>query len=127
MHKINTALSPNVIGPYSQGIRISNFIFTSAQLPINPNDGLMPSDIINQTTQALYNIKYIVEEGNSHLNKIIKITIFLKNLDDMNDVNTTYKKFFDQNNVIIYPARSCIEVQRLPKNSSIQIEAIAII
>ncbi len=115
--------APAAIGPYSQGVKIGNFIFTSGQLPINPTTGNMSGDVSEQTRQSLENVKNVLVAGGSSLNSVVKIVVFLKNMSDFAKVNEEYGKFFYG----IFPARSCVEVARLPKDALIEIEAIAAI
>ncbi|QJC28113.1 Rid family detoxifying hydrolase [Enterobacteriaceae endosymbiont of Plateumaris braccata] len=118
--------APIPIGPYIQGIISNNIIFTSGQIPINPlNNKIESFNIEKQTIQVLKNIKYIINKANYSIQNIVKTTIYLINLDDLNIINNIYKDFFIKNNAH-YPARTCIEVSRLPKNAKIEIEAIAI-
>ena len=119
---IKTDNAPEAIGPYSQGIMVGDFIYTSGQIPINPKTGIMETDIKLATKQSIENIKAILEEVGTSLENVIKTTIFLKDLNDFNVVNEVYATYFNENN----PARSCVEVARLPKDAVIEIEAIAI-
>jgi len=118
---ISTAKAPAAIGPYSQGIKIGDLIFTSGQLPVNSETGEMPSDIKEATKQSLENIKAILEEAGSSLDKVIKVVVFIKDMNDFAKVNEVYGTYFTENQ----PARSCIEVARLPKDAVIEIEAVA--
>jgi len=119
---IKTDNAPEAIGPYSQGIIVGDFVYTSGQIPINPKTGIMETDIKLATKQSIENIKAILEEVGTSLENVIKTTIFLKDLNDFNVVNEVYATYFNENN----PARSCVEVARLPKDAVIEIEAIAI-
>lgn len=119
---IKTDNAPEAIGPYSQAIMVGDFIYTSGQIPINPKTGIMETDIKLATKQSMENIKAILEEVGTSLENVIKTTIFLKDLNDFNVVNEVYATYFNENN----PARSCVEVVRLPKDAVIEIEAIAI-
>ena len=119
---IKTDNAPEAIGPYSQGIIVGDFVNTSGQIPINPKTGIMETDIKLATKQSMENIKAILEEVGTSLENVIKTTIFLKDLNDFNMVNEVYATYFNENN----PARSCVEVARLPKDAVIEIEAIAI-
>lgn len=119
---IKTDNAPEAIGPYSQAIMVGDFIYTSGQIPINPKTGIMETDIKLATKQSIENIKAILEEVGTSLENVIKTTIFLKDLNDFNVVNEVYATYFNENN----PARSCVEVARLPKDAVIEIEAIAI-
>ncbi|QJC29897.1 hypothetical protein GJT84_00795 [Enterobacteriaceae endosymbiont of Plateumaris sericea] len=123
---IYTKKAPIPIGPYVQGIIFNNIIITSGQIPINPIYNKIDSnDIEKQTVQVLKNIKSIINKAHFSIKNIVKTTIFLINLNDFNIINNVYKKFFIENNAN-YPARTCIEVSRLPQNAKIEIEAIAI-
>lgn len=119
--EISTENAPKAIGPYSQGIIFNNLIFTSGQIPINPLNNEIKSDIESQANQVFNNIKNILEKANSSMNNVIKVTIFLKDLKDFDKVNKIYCNFFNQP----YPARSCVEVSKLPKDVLIEAEAIA--
>lgn len=118
---ITTDNAPEAIGPYSQGIIFNNLIFTSGQLPLNPKTGTMPKTIKEQTKQALKNVKAVLSAAGTDLNNVLKITVFLKDMNTFSDMNDIYKDFFQDN----YPARSAVEVARLPKDALIEIEAVA--
>lgn len=118
---ISTEKAPHAIGPYSQGIKFGNMVFTSGQIPINPATGELITEIKEATKQSLENVKAILEEAGSSLDKVIKVGVFLNDMNDFAVVNKVYAKYFNNNK----PARSCVEVARLPKDSVIEIEAIA--
>lgn len=118
---ISTTLAPGAIGPYSQGIILQNMVFTSGQLPINPETGEMPETIEEQTRQSLENVKAIIEEAGSCLENVIKTTVFLSDMNNFTKMNEVYKQFFSAD----YPSRSAIEVARLPKDALVEIEVIA--
>ena len=121
---VKTKNAPEAIGPYSQGIDTSSFVFTSGQLPINPTDGLLIKDNIKLATkQALENVKAILEEAGTSMDKVVKTTVFLIDLNDFAVMNEVYASFFTEN----YPARSAIQVAKLPLDAIIEIEAILII
>ena len=121
---ILTEKAPKAIGPYSQGIKGGNLIFTSGQLPIDPETGvLIQDDIKLATRQSIENVKAILEEAGASLNDVVKVTIFIKNMNDFALVNEVYGEYFSEHK----PARSCVEVARLPKDGKIEIEAIAVI
>lgn len=122
---INTSLAPAAIGPYVQGVNTGSFVMTSGQLPIDPATGDMPADAVSQARQSLANVKAVVEEGGLKVANICKMTVFVKDLNDFAAVNEVYQSFFDANQAT-YPARSCVEVARLPKDALVEIEAIAI-
>ena len=114
--------APKTLGPYSQGIVAAGFVFTSGQLPLNPDTNAMPEGIEAQTRQCLDNIKAILEAGGSSLDKAVKVTIFLKDLNDFGKVNEIYGTYFTENP----PARSCVQVARIPRDALIEIEAIGV-
>lgn len=120
---ILTESAPGAIGPYSQAIKKGNFIFVSGQLPVNPQTGEIPKNIIEQTKQSLSNVKEILKATGASLEDVVKTTVFLKDLSHFTEVNEVYGEFFTDN----YPARSCVEVSRLPKDASVEIEVIAIL
>lgn len=119
--ELSTSNAPKAIGPYSQGIIFNNLIFTSGQIPLNPENMQMVEGIENQAIRVFENIKAILESSNSNMDKVIKTTIFLKNLKDFDVVNAIYEKYFNKP----YPARSCVEVAKLPKDALIEVEVIA--
>lgn len=118
---VSTAKAPGAIGPYSQAIKIGDFVFTSGQIPLNPETGDMPDTIEEQTKQALENVKAILEAAGTSLDNVIKTTVFLKDMNDFVRINEVYATFFKENP----PARSAVEIARLPKDANIEIEAIA--
>ena len=118
---IKTNSAPQAIGPYSQGIKIGDFVFTSGQIPINPESGELVSDIQKATKQSLENVKAVLEAAGTTLSNVVKVSIFVKDMNDFTLVNEVYAEYFNENP----PARSCVEVARLPKDSVIEIEAIA--
>lgn len=123
MKIINTKNAPAAIGPYSQAILVNNILFTSGQIPINPETNeIVSSNIEEQTKQVLKNIKAILEEAGYNLNDVAKTTIYLKDLQHFGTVNKLYEEFFNGHK----PARTTIEVSRLPKDVLIEIDAIAL-
>ncbi|MBB6715868.1 RidA family protein [Clostridium gasigenes] len=120
---ISTNNAPQAIGPYSQGMRVGDFIFTSGQIPVNPATGELVMDIQKATRQSLENVKAVLEAAGTSLDKVVKVSVFVKNMNDFALVNEIYAEYFKENP----PARSCVEVARLPKDSVIEIEAIATI
>lgn len=121
---INTNTAPLAIGHYSQAIKAGGFIFISGQIPIDPKtQEIIKGDISQMTERCLENIKAILESSGSSLNKVVKVTIFLTDLEKFSAVNTVYGKYFKDN----FPARSCVQVQALPKGVEIEIEAIAVL
>ncbi|MEN2861569.1 RidA family protein [Mannheimia haemolytica] len=122
MTVIHTENAPAAIGPYVQG----NMVLTSGQIPVNPETGEIPSDIVQQTRQSLNNVKAIIEQAGLTVADIVKTTVFVKDLNDFAKVNAEYQAFFQENEHPNFPARSCVEVARLPKDVGIEIEAIAV-
>jgi len=120
---ISTGNAPRAIGPYSQGIKIDNLVYTSGQLPIDVATGGMPEGIEAQTKQSLENVKAILEAGGSSMENTVKLLIFIKDMNDFVKLNEVYGQFFKDK----YPARSCVEVARLPKDALVEIEAIGIV
>lgn len=119
--KVITKNAPEAIGPYSQGQIIGDLVFTSGQIPINPETGVLATEIREATKQSLENVKAILEAAGSSLDNVVKTVVFLKNIDDFAVVNEIYATYFNENP----PARSCVEVGKLPKDALIEIEAIA--
>ncbi|VEJ09811.1 RidA family protein [Actinobacillus delphinicola] len=122
---IHTEKAPAAIGPYVQAVEAGNMLYTSGQIPVDPATGTVSDDIATQARQSLENIKAIVEEAGLAVRDIIKTTIFVKDLNDFATVNEVYQAFFSANKHPSFPARSCVEVARLPKDVKIEIEAIA--
>ena len=121
---IATDKAPAAIGPYSQAVKVGNLLFTSGMIPINPETNtLVEGGIEVQAEQAFKNIKNLLEAAGSSVDKVVKTVVFIKdkNMDDFAKVNEIYAKYFTDN----YPARSCVEVARLPKDVLIEIEAVA--
>ncbi|MDV4149452.1 RidA family protein [Clostridium sp. AL.422] len=118
---ISTSKAPSAIGPYSQGIKIGNMVFTSGQIPVNPATGEVVTEIKAATKQSLENVKAVLEEAGSSLDKVVKVVVFIKDMNDFAQVNEVYGQYFTENP----PARSCVEVARLPKDCVIEIEAVA--
>ncbi|MDR1945828.1 MAG: RidA family protein [Desulfovibrio sp.] len=114
--------APKAIGPYSQGIVTGDLVFTSGQIPLNPDTNTMPDGIEAQAKQSLENVKAVLEAGGSSLDKALKVTIFLKDLNDFGKVNEIYGTYFTKNP----PARSCVQVARIPRDALIEIEAIGV-
>ncbi len=123
---LHTDNAPAAIGPYIQGVDLGNMVLTSGQIPVNPATGEVSDDIAEQTRQSLENVKAVVEASGLTVSDIVKMTVFVKDLNDFGTVNEVYGNFFDEHKVANYPARSCVEVARLPKDVGIEIEAIAV-
>lgn len=120
---IVTNAAPAAIGPYSQGIVFGNMVYTSGQIPVNPADGTVPATIEEQTAQSLNNVKAVLEAAGASMEDVIKTTVFIQNMDDFAKINGVYTTYFTGP---ILPARSCVEVAKLPKGVMIEIEAIAV-
>jgi 2-iminobutanoate/2-iminopropanoate deaminase len=121
---VSTVRAPAAIGPYSQAVKIGAMVFVSGQIPIDPATGeIVNGDIKAQTRQVLTHLKSILEAAGSSMAKVVKTTVFITNMDNFAHVNDTYAEFFKTQP----PARACVEVSRLPKNVSVEIEAIAIL
>ena len=119
---ISTDKAPAAIGPYSQAIEVNGLVYTSGVIPVNPATGeIVGSTAAEQADQAIGNLKNLVEAAGSSMDKVIKTVVFIKNMDDFGKINEVYGKYFQEP----YPARSCVEVARLPKDVLIEIEAIA--
>ncbi len=117
---IKTNKAPGAIGPYSQGIDLGNMIFFSGQIPLDPKTGEMPEGIEAQAKQALDNVKGLLESQGLDFSDVVKTTVFLDNMDDFATVNGIYAEYF----VEPYPARSAVEVAKLPKGALIEVEVI---
>ena len=118
---ISTPKAPAAIGPYSQAIEVNGLLFTSGVIPIVPSTGeLVEGDIEVQAEQAIGNLAALIEAAGAKIENTIKTTVFIKNMDDYTKVNEIYAKYFTTD----FPARSCVEVARLPKDVLIEIEAI---
>jgi 2-iminobutanoate/2-iminopropanoate deaminase len=121
---IETNEAPKPIGPYSQAIQYGDFLFTSGQIAINPKTGeLLNGNIKEQTKLVLENLKSVLSEAGSSLDKVVKTTIFLKDMNDFTNVNEVYAIYFNDSK----PARSTVEVSSLPKNVLVEIDCIATI
>ncbi|MCU5747043.1 RidA family protein [Staphylococcus sp. SQ8-PEA] len=121
MNLINTSKAPEALGPYSHATKIDNLIFTSGQIPLTVEGEIVSDDVKVQTKQVLENLKVVLDEAGSDLESVIKATIFIANMDDFHLINEVYGSYFDNHQ----PARSCVEVARLPKDVKVEIELIA--
>ena len=119
---ISTTGAPSAIGPYSQGIDTGSLIFTSGQLPLNPENGNLETSIEEATRQSLENVKAVLEQAGATLEQVVKCTFFLKDLNDFAAMNSVYAEFFTE----ICTARSCFQVAKLPMDALVEIEAIAV-
>lgn len=118
---INTENAPAAIGPYSQGVIVGDLIYTSGQLPLNPETKVLETEIKAATRQSLENCKAILENAGASIDKVFKTTVFVKDLNDFAAVNEVYGTYFNENP----PARSCVQVAKLPMDAPIEIEVIA--
>lgn len=119
---IHTNNAPAALGPYSQAIDIGDFVYLSGQVPINPANGNVESDnITEQTKQVLTNITEVLKEANLTIENVVKTTVFLKDMNDFGAMNEVYATYFKQP----YPARSAVQVGKLPKDVRVEIEVIA--
>lgn len=120
---ISTKNAPAAIGPYSQAVVVGNMIYTSGMIPIIPETGeLETGDITAQAKQAISNLIALLEASGADASSVVKTTVFIKDMNDFAKINEVYATFFKDN----YPARSCVEVARLPKDVLIEIEAVAV-
>ncbi|MGI9275148.1 MAG: RidA family protein [Endozoicomonas sp.] len=118
---IETPDAPPAIGPYSQGILFGDIIITSGQLPIHPETGEISENTKDQAHQCLKNVKAVLEAAGSNMSKVRKATVFVKDMNDFTDINEVYKQYF----TVPFPARSLVEVARLPKDVKVEIEVLA--
>ena len=120
MNIIQTPDAPAAIGPYSQAIVVGDLLFTSGQIPLRADGTLNNGDITAQTTQVLANLKAVIEAAGANLSQVVKTTVFLKNLDDFVAMNNVYAEAFGSHK----PARSTVQVAKLPRDVLVEIEAI---
>ena len=120
--EINTERAPAAIGPYAQAVAVDGLVITSGQLPIDPSTGSFPEGIAEQTRQTLTNVKAILAEAGVGMDRVIKTTVFLSDMNNFGAMNEVYATFFGEGG---YPARSAVEVARLPKDALVEIEVIA--
>lgn len=121
MKIIQTDKAPQAIGPYSQAVQVGTLLFASGQIPLTTTGELVKGDMKEQTHQVLKNITALLQEVDATLDNVVKTTIFIKNMDDFDVINEVYGQYFDTHK----PARSTVEVARLPKDVGIEIEVIA--
>ena len=121
MREIKTNNAPAAIGPYSQAIVTNNIVFTSGQIPVNTVTGEIPEGIEAQANQVFTNLKNLLEASGSGIDNVVKTTVFIQNMSDFAVVNKIYETYF----TAPYPARSCVEAAKLPKDVLIEVEAIA--
>ena len=121
---IQTEKAPAAIGPYVQAVDLGNILFASGQIPLVPETGEMPDCVKEQAKQSLANVKAIITSAGYQVSNIVKTTIFLADMNDFAAVNAVYEAFFIENNAG-FPARSCVQVARIPKDAKVEIEVIA--
>ena len=119
---ISTDKAPAAIGPYSQAIEVNGMVYTSGVIPVIPETGEIPEGSTEQAKQALTNLSNLLEAAGTSMNNVVKTTVFIKEMNDFAAINEVYATFFEGE----FPARSCVEVARLPKDVMLEIEAIAI-
>lgn len=119
---ISTSKAPAAIGPYSQAVEANGFVITSGQLPIDPATGAFPEGISAQTRQSLANVKAVLEAAGTDMDHVLKTTVFLSDMNNFGAMNEVYATFFTEGK---FPARSAVEVARLPKDALVEIEVIA--
>ena len=119
---ISTTNAPAAIGPYSQAIEANGFVFASGQIPVNPATGEIPEVIEAQAEQVMKNMKNLLEAAGTSLENVVKTTVFIQRMDDFGTINGIYAKYFEKD----CPARSCVEVAKLPKDVLLEMEAIAV-
>ena len=119
---ISTDKAPAAIGPYSQAIEVNGMVYTSGIIPVVPETGEIPEGSVEQAKQALKNLSNLLHAAGSSMDKVVKTTVFIKEMNDFGAINEVYQTFFTD----AYPARSCVEVARLPKDVMLEIEATAI-
>ncbi|CAO3672542.1 unnamed protein product [Rhizopus stolonifer] len=120
--RVETKLAPAAIGPYAQAIKVNGMVYTSGSLPVVPETGDITEGIKEQTRQSLVNLSKVLEASGSSLDKVVKTTVFLKDMNNFTSMNEVYATFFKKHQ----PARSAVEVARLPKDVSIEIECVAV-
>lgn len=120
MKEIKTTNAPAAIGPYSQAIITGNMLYTSGQIPVNPETGAIAQGVEAQANQVFTNLKNLIAAAGSSIENTVKTTVFIKNMDDFAKINEIYAQYFTEP----FPARSCVEVARLPKDVLLEVEAI---
>lgn len=123
MNIIHTNQAPAAIGPYSQGIVVNNIFYSSGQIPLTAEGNMVAGDIKEQTHQVFANLKAVLEAAGASLETVVKTTVFIKNMDEFALVNEVYGEYFSAHK----PARSCVEVARLPKDALVEIEVVALV
>ncbi len=122
MKSIFSKNAPAAIGPYSHAVVANNMVYTSGQIPLTINGEVIGDDVAEQTKQVLENLSAVLEESGSNLNSVVKTMIFISDMNDFPIINEVYGEYFNEH----LPARSCVEVSRLPKDVKVEIEAVAL-
>lgn len=122
MRKIETKKAPQAIGPYVQGMVLGDLVFTSGQIPLTAEGVLVEGGIVEQTHQVFRNVQVVLQEAGSGLDHVVKTTLFIKDMNQFQAINKVYAEYFTDHR----PARSCVEVARLPKDVLIEMEVIAV-
>ena len=120
MKTINTNKAPEALGPYSHAMVVNNLVFTSGQIPLDTEGNIVSSDVKEQTKQVLENLSVVLEEAGSDLNSVVKATIFISDMNEFQQINEVYGSYFNEHQ----PARSCVEVSRVPKDVKVEIELV---
>ena len=118
---ISTDKAPAAIGPYSQAIEVNGMVYTSGVIPVNPATGEIPEGVEAQAKQAFSNLKALLTASGTGMEQVVKTTVFIKEMNDFGTINEIYAQYFTG----VFPARSCVEVARLPKDVLLEVEAIA--
>jgi 2-iminobutanoate/2-iminopropanoate deaminase len=123
MKSVHTDLAPAAIGPYSQGILVNNLFYSSGQIPLKADGTMVAGDVKEQTRQVFQNLEAVLAAAGASLETVVKTTVFIANMDDFAAVNEVYGEYFSTHK----PARSCVEVSRLPKDALVEIEVVALV
>ena len=123
MKFVQTSKAPAAIGPYSQGMIVNNLFYSSGQIPLTAEGVMVEGDVKVQTHQVFKNLQAVLEEAGASLETVVKATVFIKNMDDFAVINEVYGEYFNTHK----PARSCVEVARLPKDALVEIEVVALV
>ncbi|MCJ7842911.1 RidA family protein [Lederbergia sp. NSJ-179] len=121
MKIISTNQAPAAIGPYSQGVIVNQMFYSSGQIPLTPEGEIISGGVVEQAHQVFRNLQAVLEEAGASFETVVKTTVFIKNMDDFSTINEVYGSYFSTHK----PARSCVEVARLPKDVLLEIEVIA--
>lgn len=119
---ISTSNAPAAIGPYSQAIEVNGMVYTSGQIPVNPATGEIADSIEGQARQVMENVKNLLDAAGTSMGNVVKTTVFIKDMNDFGKINEIYAEYFEG----ACPARSCVEVARLPKDVLMEMEAVAV-